>query len=153
MRLSMPLPLAIMPSRCLRTAPGAHFDRTSLTWKGAELLDVHAGKVKSSYPELWLQLTPTPKLVDFIRPLWGFTGILVKFKLEVGVSEEELRQIAERSRLQSGADLMVANTLEGKEKWALLGAGEYRCIPRTELAERLLELIESDWAYRSEPEA
>ena len=52
--------------------------------------DVSAGKVKSSHPELWLKLTPTPKLVDRIRDPWGFRGTLVKFKLEVGLGEPEL---------------------------------------------------------------
>jgi phosphopantothenate-cysteine ligase/phosphopantothenoylcysteine decarboxylase/phosphopantothenate--cysteine ligase len=107
------------------------------------MVDVRAGKVKSSYPELWLRLTPTPKLVDQIRPVWGFQGVLVKFKLEVGVTEDELLRIAEKSRLQSGADLMVANTLEGKDQWALMGAVEYQRIERAALATRLLERVES----------
>lgn len=74
--------------------------------KAGVLEDVSAGKVKSHHPELWLRLTPTPKLIDRIREAWGFTGILVKFKLEVGLSEPELRNIAEKSRLsiQSGPD-------------------------------------------------
>jgi len=105
--------------------------------------DVSAGKVKSSHPELWLKLVPTPKLVDKIRSEWGFAGVLVKFKLEVGLSEHELRAVAERARIQSRADLIVANTLEGKDGWALLGcAAGYERIPRSELAERLIHAVE-----------
>ena len=63
--------------------------------------DVSAGKVKSSHPELWLKLVPTPKLVDQVRSQWGFAGVLVKFKLEVGLSEDELRRVAEPARLHS----------------------------------------------------
>jgi len=106
--------------------------------------DVSAGKVKGSYPELWLKLVPTPKLVDRIRFEWGFSGALVKFKLEVGISEGELREVAERARLHSRADLQVANTLEGMNEWALLGgASGYERVPRGELAERLMEALEA----------
>ena len=60
--------------------------------------DVAAGKVKGSHPELWLKLVPTPKLVDKIRSEWHFAGVLVKFKLEVGLSESELQAVAEKAR-------------------------------------------------------
>lgn len=101
------------------------------------------GKIKSGYPELWLRLVPTIKLVDQIRQPWGFQGILVKFKLEVGLSERELQRIAEAARLQSQADLVCANTLEGMTEWALLGAGSaYEKIERSKLAPRLLSAVE-----------
>jgi phosphopantothenate-cysteine ligase/phosphopantothenoylcysteine decarboxylase/phosphopantothenate--cysteine ligase len=105
--------------------------------------DASAGKVKSSHSELWLKLVPTPKLIDKIRSDWGFAGVLVKFKLEVGLSEQELRKVAEQARVQSRAELMVANTLEGMNDWALVG-GEagYAKVPRGELAERLIEAVE-----------
>lgn len=109
------------------------------------LADASAGKVKSHHAELWLRLTPTPKLIDYIRRPWGFEGKLVKFKLEVGLSEAELRVVAERSRLDSNADLMVANTLEGMNDWALLGPqeGAYVKILRADLPERLLAELEN----------
>jgi phosphopantothenoylcysteine synthetase/decarboxylase len=106
------------------------------------LTDVSAGKVKSSHPELWLRLTPAPKLVDKVRSEWGFRGVLVKFKLEVGVSEAELLEIAERSRLHSHADLMSANTLDGAAEWALVGAGEYTKVPRADLAAEIVTRVE-----------
>ena len=86
------------------------------------MLDRSAGKVKSDEPELWLRLTRAPKLVDQVRRDWSFTGILVKFKLEVGVSDAELLAIAERSRQQSSAAWLVANTLEGAADWAFVGS-------------------------------
>jgi len=103
------------------------------------------GKLKSHHPELWLKLVPTPKLVDKVRPEWGFTGVLVKFKLEVGLSEEQLSAVAETARVHSAADLMVANTLEGMHEWALVGAGEggYRRVARPELPDVLLDAVES----------
>ena len=62
-----------------------------------------------------------PKLIDMVRSPWGFRGTLVKFKLEVGISDERLLEIAEKSRIHSQADFMVANTLEGASAWAYLG--------------------------------
>jgi phosphopantothenoylcysteine synthetase/decarboxylase len=108
------------------------------------LLDRRAGKVKSDEPELWLRLVRTPKLVDQIRTEWGFRGLLVKFKLEVEIGDGELLRIAERSRRQSGADLMVANTLEGAAAWAYLGpfdGGGYLRVPREELPARLFATL------------
>lgn len=107
-----------------------------------KLTDVSAGKVKSSHPEVWIRLTPSPKLVDKVRSEWGFRGVLVKFKLEVGVSEAELQQIAERSRLHSHADLMSANTLDEAGEWALVGAGEYTKVPRANLAAEIVSRVE-----------
>jgi phosphopantothenoylcysteine synthetase/decarboxylase len=106
------------------------------------------GKIKSSHPQLWLLLTPAPKLIDMVRSLWGFTGLLVKFKLEVGVEEAQLRDIAEASRLQSQADLMVANTLEGMHEWAIVGARTYQRIDRPALARTLIDLLELHGASR-----
>lgn len=107
--------------------------------------DRSAGKVKSDVPELWLRLTRAPKLIDRIRSEWAFKGVLVKFKLEVGCSDEELLKIAERSRRHSEADLMVANTLEGASVYAFLGplAGHYERVGRAELAGKLLDAIEA----------
>jgi phosphopantothenate-cysteine ligase/phosphopantothenoylcysteine decarboxylase/phosphopantothenate--cysteine ligase len=107
-------------------------------------IDVAAGKVKSHFSELWLKLVPTPKLVDRFRRPWGFRGKLVKFKLEVGLDEAELEAVAEDSRRQSAADLMVANTLEGMNDWALVGPteGGYRRVARPELSARVLAELE-----------
>ncbi len=98
-----------------------------------------SGKVKSDEPELWLRMTRAPKLIDRIRRDWAWGGVLVKFKLEVGRDDATLLAIAEKSRLHSGANLMVANTLEGADQWAYLGpiAGDYEKIARTELPARL----------------
>ena len=102
-----------------------------------------AGKLKSTEPELWLRLVPTPKLIDLVRTQWHFSGVLVKFKLEVGVDAHELREIADRSRAHSGADLVVANTLQ---RLTLIGPidGRYTQLnSRRELAARLLDAVEA----------
>ena len=58
--------------------------------------------------------------------------------------EPQLLEIAERSRRQSDADLMVANTLEGSHEWAYLGPvdGTYQRLERRALAEQLLAAVE-----------
>jgi phosphopantothenoylcysteine synthetase/decarboxylase len=129
-------------------APHTHF-RADGRWESSSpempaFVDRGADKVKSDESELWLRLVRTPKLIDQIRDPWGFRGVLVKFKLEVGIGDQKLLDIAERSRQHSGADLMAANTLEEKDCWAFLGplAGRFHRIARHQLAERLLEEVE-----------
>src|SRR6516164_4397794 len=115
------------------------------------MADRLAGKVKSDEPELWVRLRRAPKLVDRIRREWGFRSVLVKFKLEVGLADEALLKVAENSRVQSDADLMVANTLEGASSYAFLGPlqGRYQRVERADLAGRLLEAIEASHAARA----
>jgi phosphopantothenoylcysteine synthetase/decarboxylase len=132
-----------------RPAGNTRFNVDEARWESRDagppaLVDQAAGKVKSDEPELWLRLVRTPKLIDRFRRDWDFRGLLVKFKLEVGITEEHLLEIAERSRQQSAADLMVANTLEGSGSWAYLGpvAGAYQRLPRHDLEARLLDALE-----------
>ncbi len=134
-------------------ATGTHFDPASGRWDGSSpaLLDRAAGKVKSDEPELWLRLVRAPKLIDRVRAEWGFRGVLVKFKLEVGTDEGRLLDIAERSRRHSSADLMVANTLEGAAEWAFVGAveGGYRRLARRDLAAGVMDIVEHLHAGRT----
>jgi phosphopantothenoylcysteine synthetase/decarboxylase len=127
-------------------ADGTTFDEQSGRWGGEPpaMLDRMAGKVKSSEDELWVRLTRAPKLVDSIRTPWGFRGVLVKFKLEVGLSDEQLLKVAEASRVQSDANLMAANTLEGASSYAFVGPieGQYERVTRADLARRLMEEVE-----------
>lgn len=124
-------------------AAGTRFDPMTAAWTNGKLIDVSAGKVKSHHPELWLRLTPTPKLADLVRSAWGFRGAFVKFKLEVGTTDAELRDVALRSRAQSDADLIVANTLDDKDRVAWIGdrAGGWERVERDRLAGRLIERV------------
>ncbi len=134
--------------------PGTFFNACTGEWEAQvgppTLTEQKAGKIKSNEPELWLRLARAPKLVDRIRQPWGFTGILVKFKLEVGISESHLLAVADASRVQSEADFIVANTLDGAAHWAYLGplAGRYERIPRQELTERLIVTVEDRYQER-----
>ena len=85
------------------------------------LIDLdRSNKISSSHEEMFLRLTQTPKLVDNIRDPWGFKGLLVKFKLQVGMTDEELIDIATKSMHQSNADMIVANCLEWAKERAYI---------------------------------
>jgi phosphopantothenoylcysteine synthetase/decarboxylase len=109
--------------------------------------DVQAGKVKSTHKAIAMLGQPTEKLVDLFRTEWQYRGILVKFKLEVGISREELLRIGQISRVSSGADYLVANTLDmvnGSEAGAyLLREGGHEWVARAKLAQRMVELVSS----------
>lgn len=124
--------------------------------------DVQAAKVKSSWDRIAIEGERTEKLVDLFRRQWGFNGMLVKFKLEVGVPPERLVEIASASRVQSGADLIVANTLEMVDSASTptpgggFGAGAFlidaeakQWVARGELADRLADRVKQWWACRT----
>jgi phosphopantothenoylcysteine synthetase/decarboxylase len=144
-----------LPAGAFAPAPGTFFNARTGQWEarsGPPTLTEHkAGKIKSTEPELWVRLVRAPKLIDRVRTPWGFAGILVKFKLEVGIGEDELLRVAEASRQQSAADLMVANTLDGAAHWAYLGPrdGRYQRLSRRELADRLVVTIEDLYQERA----
>jgi phosphopantothenate-cysteine ligase/phosphopantothenoylcysteine decarboxylase/phosphopantothenate--cysteine ligase len=125
--------------------PGVTFDDTdvSLTTSRPTFRDITAGKVKGNHDEIWVRMVPAAKLVDRIRAAWGFRGVLVKFKLEVGVGDTELIAIGEQSRRASRADWLVANTFEGRNDWAYLLGGRDgpERIPRDNLPRRLMDVI------------
>jgi phosphopantothenate---cysteine ligase (CTP) len=107
--------------------------------------DVQAGKVKSSHEAIVVLGERTEKLVDLFRTEWRHRGLLVKFKLEVGIGKEELIRIGQASRKASAADYLVANTLdmvEGSHAGAFLlsDAGE-EWVPRDQLASRLVRVV------------
>jgi phosphopantothenoylcysteine synthetase/decarboxylase len=110
--------------------------------------DVRAGKVKSTFDEIAITGARTVKLVDLFRTEWGFTGLLVKFKLEVGIDRDQLIRVGQSSRAGSGADYLVANTLDmlsGDNAGAyLLDERGQEWVPRPELADRMARLA-AEW--------
>lgn len=66
------------------------------------------GKVTSNKDRLVVTCVRTPKIIKLIRKLWPH-AFLIGFKLEVGLSRDELIERAYTSLLESGADLVVAN--------------------------------------------
>ena len=102
-----------------------------------EKLD-QSGKISSSHSKLWLETAPTLKIVDQIRSPWGFKGQLVKFKLQVKMGDEELALLAQKSLAESGADIIVANTLENFNRAIILGKDGTR---RNVLREQIPEVL------------
>ena len=128
-------------------AAGTYFNARVRQWEAdgpPGMTEQKGGKIKSHDPELWFRMVRAPKLVDRFRTPWGFAGILVKFKLEVGVTDAELLTLAEAARTRSAADLVVANTLDGARHYAYYGpvGGRYDRVARRELAERVLLAVE-----------
>lgn len=107
--------------------------------------DAHAGKVKSTFEEIAILGRRTAKLVDLFRSEWGYRGLLVKFKLEVGVDRAALIRIGQASRRASSADYLVANTLDmvdGPEAGAyLLSDQTEEWVSRADLPRRLQQLV------------
>ncbi|QDU23981.1 phosphopantothenoylcysteine decarboxylase domain-containing protein [Urbifossiella limnaea] len=143
-----------LPAGTFAPEPGTFFNARLGEWEAMigppRLAEQTAPKIKSSEPELWVRLVRAPKLVDRFREPWGFAGVLVKFKLEVGLGDEELVAVADESRLASGADLMVANTLEGAAHFAYLGPlnDRYDRVPRRDLPDRLILAVEELYQKR-----
>lgn len=106
--------------------------------------DAQKPKISSRHNAIAVLGTPTEKLVDLFRSPWGHQGLLVKFKLQVGIDRDELLTIGRASRLASGADYLVANTLDmvqgGQPGAYLIGPEGDRWVPREELATTLAKI-------------
>lgn len=126
----------------------AVLERTPTLAAGEErwlVRDVQAGKVKSTHQQIAVLGNQTEKLIDLFRTTWKHEGLLVKFKLEVGISKDELIRVGQASRKSSGADYLVANTLDmvgGQNAGAYLlsDAGE-EWVQRDQLPQRLVKLL------------
>ena len=86
------------------------------------------GKTKTKEGCWILKLVPTPKIILSIKK-WSPKTFLVGFKLEVGVSQQELLRRARALLKKSGADLVLANQLRaGRDTthrgWLLNKKGE-----------------------------
>lgn len=122
---------------------------------GLELTKMNPiAKIPSTETNLYLKLVQTEKIVDKIRDPWGFNGILVKFKLQVGMTNEELINIAHKSRKASKADFIVANCLEwSKDRAYILSDDSIVDTDRNQLSNMLLAAISHkkyvDIAYKA----
>jgi phosphopantothenoylcysteine synthetase/decarboxylase len=107
--------------------------------------NAHTDKIKSNYEQIAILGERTEKLVDLFRTTWGYKGLLVKFKLEVGIAPEKLIEIGQQSRRASGANYLLANTLEmveGDRAGAyLLSDQGQEWVPRAELPARMAKLV------------
>jgi phosphopantothenoylcysteine synthetase/decarboxylase len=121
--------------------PAAEFAEEQ-TWK---VRRVSAKKVSSAYRQIVVAGEQTEKLVDLFRGPWAYRGMLVKFKLEVGLNTDELLRVGRQSRAASRADYLVANTLEMTQgpkagAYVISEHGE-EWVDRARLPQRMVELV------------
>lgn len=107
----------------------------------------YKGKMKSDKEELIIRFARTPKIVKYIR-LLSPDSFLVSFKLEVGVSKNELIDRAYSSLVKNKSDLVVANDLskiKGDKHFALIIDKNKKiittCHTKSEIAKKVIELI------------
>jgi phosphopantothenoylcysteine synthetase/decarboxylase len=105
------------------------------------------GKIASIQDMLTITLRKTPKVIKQIRTLWPH-AFLIGFKLEVGLSRDELIERAYASMIESGADVVVANNQNeidrDKHRAYLINSHkeiESRCETRQGIAGDLMDLI------------
>lgn len=105
------------------------------------------GKIPSNQDRLTVTFVRTPKVIKLIRTLWPQT-YLVGFKLEVGLSSDELIARAYTSLQENRADLVVANNqneiVGGKHYAYLINAEkevESCCETKQEISNVLMDLI------------
>lgn len=128
--------------------PGTSFNARTRQWEfrgpGAAMRDHKPGPNDAPDSEVWVRMVRAPKLIDRVRSQWNFKGLLVKFKTAGGIGDQELVEVAEKSRLKSAADLIVINTWEAAHLWAFFGPvdGRYDRVPRREVADRVVLSLE-----------
>ena len=127
------------PAGCSRSSSRTADGPDTETWRMRNV-----PKVKSNHTQIAVLGEQTEKIVDLFRREWGHEGLLIKFKLEVGIGRDELLQIGRASRVASGANYLVANTLdmvegEGAGAYLISDAGD-KFVLRAALG-RLAELV------------
>ncbi|MFC1644862.1 phosphopantothenoylcysteine decarboxylase [Patescibacteria group bacterium] len=121
--------------------PKGHLVRDTSSWIEID----RSKKIPSSlFEELIIVTSLTEKIVDKIRKPWGFQGDLVKFKLQVGISDEELIKIAKKSRVDSDAEMIIANCLEWSGQYAYMidDSESPKRVSREEIAEEIFKRIQ-----------
>jgi len=105
------------------------------------------GKIASIKDTLTITLLKTPKVIKQIRVLWPH-AFLIGFKLEVGLSRDELVERAYASIIESGSDLVVANNQDeiARDKHCAFVINshkkvESRCETKHDIAKNLADII------------
>jgi hypothetical protein len=118
-----------------------------------------SAKIKTPADTIQVTFKKTPKIIDQFRA-WGFKGMLVKFKLEVGVTDFELMKIGIESMEQSQADILVANravrndgntATETESEVMVLSKGNlaYQMMHRDKLGSHLSYVLSEKLGYKS----
>ena len=78
------------------------------------------GKIGSGLAGLSIETTQTPKIIKHIKT-WDANIVLVQFKLEVGLTEENLLKRAFDGLTRNNSDLVVANNKKGSSETTAAG--------------------------------
>lgn len=104
-------------------------------------------KIPSNKDKLVVTFVRTPKVIRLIRKIWPH-AFLISFKLEVGLSKDELVGRAYASLMENSADLVVANNQDeivgDKHRAYLINSQksiESRCETKQDIAKNLAEVI------------
>jgi phosphopantothenoylcysteine decarboxylase/phosphopantothenate--cysteine ligase len=103
-----------------------------------QLSQRHHGKLPSGQDELKLTLVPTQKVVSEWRKTHPDSK-LISFKLEAGLSDQELIDVA-RARVGAHSDLVVANHASGGEL-LLVGESDEQRVERQQLGRKLVAWV------------
>lgn len=110
-----------------------------------QLIHINNGKIKSNQKKLVLVFKPTKKIVDYLKK-FDPNIVLVKFKLEVNKTKEDLIRIAQESMVSSNADLMVANDFDTVDKnhvaYIIDGKSIKKVIKKENIARQIIKKIE-----------
>jgi len=102
------------------------------------------GKISSKKRILSLKFKQAPKIISTIRRLQK-RSFLVIFKLEVGIRDSQLLKRSHLALKNSGADLVVANTIkDGKYKGYILDSSNMAfsvCNTRKQLSKNLFKIL------------
>ncbi len=111
---------------------------------GSSLIEVDSStKISSDSDEVYIKMVKTEKIISKIKSDWGFEGILVGFKLLVGVSDDKLLSVANNSLISNNANVIVANCLEwSTERAYIVSRNQTINVTRDNLPKNLLEQIE-----------
>lgn len=106
-----------------------------------------SSKISSGEDKLETTFVRTLKIIKVIRDLWPH-ALLVGFKLEVGLSKNELIEKAYKSLHESKANLVVANDhadIAGdKHRAYVINSGkevECECTTKKDISEKLIDII------------
>lgn len=108
------------------------------------------GKISSNEDCMFVKLEKTIKIVDYIKGIWGFKGLLISFKLLDGVSKEELLDIGNKQLLRTKSDYVVCNDLsdikEEEHKAYIINEKGIiaECETKKEIAEAIIKVIHHD---------
>ncbi len=105
------------------------------------------GKLSSNNDKLTITLVKTQKIIKLIRQSWQ-NAFLVSFKLEVGLSKNDLIERAYTSLRENGTDLVVANNqndIAGNKHVAYLINSDKKveaiCETRHDISNKLMDII------------